>query len=174
VSEINEVVKIEVKKFPKLYIIGKQIRYSFDALDKGDNRLPAFWDKCINENIFAPLESQIGNIYDISYAGVFLDWYLGDSDFTYIVGMLMEDGTVIPDGYIVRELAETEVALCWVKCKELAKTRVVSFESTDKAIKKIGRDFSRMKWCIDLYDFTRSMTPDENGYVILDCYIPLD
>ena len=172
--DMNEVVKLEVIKLPKLYIVGKEIRYSHVALDNGDNRLPAFWEKCIKDNVFAPLEAQTDSIYINSHASVFLDWYLGDDDFTYIVGMLMKDGAAIPDGYVVRELAETDAALCWVKCKELAATRAVPFESTAEAIKKIGRDFSGMRWCIDLYDRLRSETPDENGYVILDCYIPLD
>ena len=173
-AEMNEVVKLEVIKMPRLYIVGKEIRYSYEALDNGDNRLPDFWRKCIEEDVFAPLELQKNYVYDTSHASVFIDWYLGDSNFTYIVGILMKEGASIPDGYIVRELAETEAALLWVKCKALPETRVVPFESTDKAIKKIGRDFSGMKWCIDLYDRLRSTTPDENDYVILDCYIPLN
>jgi len=170
----NDVVKIEVIKLPKLFIVGKKICYADEALNKGDNRLPAFWDKCIKENSFAPLESQKEYVYNPSPVGVFTDWYLGDGNFTYIVGMLMKDGVTVPDGYICRELAETEAALLWVKCKAITETRAVPFESTSSAIKSIGRDFSKMKWCIDLYDDTRSTIPDENGYVILDCYIPLD
>ena len=172
--DMNEILKLEVITLPKLYIVGKQICYNNEALDNGDNRLPAFWEKCIEENIFAYLESQKDYIYSNSHTGVFIDWYLGDGNFTYIVGMLMKDGFTVPSGYVARELAESEVALLWVKCKELKETRTVPFESTSKAIKKIGRDFTKMKWCIDLYDALRSTTPDENGYVILDCYIPLD
>ena len=172
--DMNEVVKIEVIKLPKLYIIGKHIRYSDEALNKGDNRLPAFWEKCIKDDIFAPLESQTNYVYKTSHVSVFLDWYLGDGNFSCIVGMLMKDGATVPDGYTARELAETEAALLWVKCRALNETRTVPFESTAEAIKGIGRDFSQMKWCIDLYDPSRSTTPDENGYVILDCYIPLD
>ena len=172
--EMNEVVKLEVIKLPKLFIVGKEFSYSHEALDNGDNRLPAFWEECIEGNIFTNLESQEDFIYNNSHTGVFFDWYLGDGNFTYIVGMLMKDGFTIPNGYVARELAETEAALLWVKCKELKETRAIPFESTNKAIKNIGRDFSKMKWCIDLYDAFRSTTPDENGYVILDCYIPLD
>ena len=69
----NEVVKIEIIKFPKLYIVGKKLTYNNEALDSGDNRLPAFWDKCIKENIFAPLELQKNYVYHDSPAGVFAD-----------------------------------------------------------------------------------------------------
>jgi len=170
----DEVVRLEVVKLPTLYIVGKAIRYSDEALNNGDNRLPAFWDKCLQDNVFAPLAAQSEYIFLNSYAGVFLDWDLGDGNFTYIVGMLMKYGAVVPDGYVTRELAATDTAWCWVKCKDLAATRAVPFEATAHAIEQIGRDFSAMKWCIDLYDRSRSTTPDENGYVILDCYIPLN
>jgi predicted transcriptional regulator YdeE len=173
-EHLNEVVKIEVVKMPKIYIVGKEIRYSYEALEKGDNRLPAFWDKCYKENIFAPLEMQINCVYDASHAGVFLDWHNSEKNFTYIVGILMKEDIIVPEGYIKRELPESEVALCWVKCKSIAKTRVVPFETTAEAIKKIGRSHSNMKWCIDLFHNIRSLMPDKNGDVLLDCYIPLD
>lgn len=171
---MDELIKFEIIKLPKIYIVGKEIRYSDEALNKGDNRLPGFWDKCYKENTFAPLESQKEYIFDGAHAGVFLDWYAGDGDFSYIVGMLMKEGMSVPEGYFARELAETDAALCWIKCKSITETRTVPFESTAKAIKEIGRDCANMKWCIDLYHRSRSTIPDENGDVILDCYIPLD
>jgi hypothetical protein len=74
----------------------------------------------------------------------------------------------------VRELAETDAALCWIKSKSLSETRAVPFDSAAKAIREIGRSCVNMKWCIDLYHQSRYAVPDKNGYVILDCYIPLD
>ncbi len=171
---MNEVVRLEIIRMPTVYIMGKEIRYSDEALNSGDNRLPEFWDKCCKEGIFAPLTSQLDCIYDSSPVGVFLDWYLGDGNFSYIVGMLMKENAVLPDGYVVRRLEETDAALCWVKCQSITDTRTVPFESTAKAISEAGRSCGNMKWCIDLYNSERSVTPDENGYVILDCYIPLD
>lgn len=171
---MDELVRFEVVRLPKSYIVGKEIRYSDEALNNGDNRLPAFWDRCYVEDIFAPLESQEKYIFDRSHAGVFLDWYLGDGDFSYIVGMLMKEGVTVPEGYVIRELKETDAALCWVKCRSITETRTVPFESTAKAIKEIGRSCANMQWCIDLYHHSRSTIPDENGDVILDCYIPLD
>lgn len=171
---MDELAKFEVVRLPKLFIVGKELRYSDKALNTGDNRLPEFWDKCYEENIFAPLESQSEHIYDISHAGVFLDWYLGNGDFSYIVGLLMKEGATVPEGFVVRELAETDAALCWVKCKSITETRTVPFSSAAKAIKDIGRDCANMKWCADIYHPSRSTIPDESGNVILDCFIPLD
>jgi len=171
---MEDLVKFEIIKLPSIYIVGKEIRYSDAALNNGDNRLPGFWEMCYKENAFAPLEAQTEYVLNHSHAGVFLDWYLGDGDFSYIVGMLMKEGVTIPEGYAARELAETDAALCWVKSKSLTETRAVPFESTAKAIKENGRSCANMKWCIDLYHRSRSVIPDENGEVILDCYIPLD
>ena len=171
---MDDIVKLEVIKLPTLYIIGKELRYSDAALNSGDNRLPAFWDKCYAEGVFTLLEAQAAYLFNASRVGVFLDWYLGDGDFSYIVGMLMKEGASVPQGYTVRKLSASDVALCWVKSNTLFKTRTVPFESTAKAIKKVGRSCTNMKWCIDLYNDERTTIPDENGYVILDCYIPLD
>jgi predicted transcriptional regulator YdeE len=171
---MDDLVKFEIIKFPKTFIVGKKFRYSYDALDSGDNRLPAFWDICYKDNIFAPLELQTKYIFNSSHTGVFFDWHLGDRDFSYIIGLLMKDKVAVPEGYSIYELNETDVALCWIKCKSLNKNRAVPFESTAKAIEENGRSCNNMKWCIDLYDHSRSTIPDENGYVILDCYVPLD
>lgn len=171
---MDDLVRIEVIRLPELYIVGREIRYSDDALNSGDNRLPAFWDACCEEGVFAPLEAQTAHLFHDSPAGVFLDWDLGDGDFSYIVGMLMTEGMAVPEGYAARTLAKTDAALCWIKSRTVLQTRTVPFESTAKAIADIGRSCARMKWCIDLYDRSRSTTPDENGDVIVDCYIPLD
>ena len=171
---MNEIVKCEVVKLPKIYIAGKEIRHSDKALNCGDNRLPSFWNQCYENDVFAVLESQPEYIFDMSHVGVFMDWDLGDGEFSYIVGMLMKSGAAIPEGYSMRELKETDVAHCWVKTKSLLDTRTVPFESTARAIKEIGRSFGNMQWCADIYHPLRSVEPDENGEVILDCYIPLD
>lgn len=171
---MDDLVKFEILKLPKICIVGKELRYSDEALNHGDNRLPAFWTECCKENIFAPLAVQTEYVFDSSPVGAFLDWYLGDGDFSYIVGLMMKEGVTVPPGYRSRELKETEVALCWVKCKALNETRAAPFDSAAKAIQDSGHSFTNMKWCIDLYHHTRSTTPDENGNVILDCYIPVE
>lgn len=171
---MNDLVKFEIIKLPKICIVGKELRYSDQALNEGDNPIPAFWNTCYEEDIFTPLELQTEYIFDRSPIGFFTDWYLGDGNFTYVVGMLMNEGVTVPPGYYVCELEETEVALCWVKCKSLTNTRTVPFESTAKAIEESGHSFANMKWCMDLYHHTRSTTEDENGNVILDCYVPIE
>ena len=159
---------------PKLWIVGKELRYSDAALSSGDNRRPAFWNDCYNAQIFDSLEERKDLHFDGSHAGVFIDWYLGDGDFSYIVGMLMKAPPTDLQGYDLRELPETEAAVIWVKCKEAAETRTVPFEPIAKALKEIGRSCAKMKWCADVFHSARFKEPDESGCVIVDCYIPLD
>ena len=96
---MDDLIKFEVVRPPKCLIIGKEIRYSDEALNNGDNRLPACWNECYLDNIFVPLKSQVEYIYNDSHAGGFTDWYLSDGDFSYIVGMLMKEGAAVPEGY---------------------------------------------------------------------------
>ena len=104
---------------------------------------------------------------------MFLDWHL-DDNFTYIVVLLMLEGVIVPDEYVILELPESDVALLWVKATSLAETRVVPFKTTSAAIHKLSRNLTNMKWCADPFHHTRSVIPDKNGEVILYCYIPLD
>lgn len=171
---MEELVRYEVISLPRLLVVGKALRYSDKALNTGDNRLPGFWNSCYNENLFAPLEAQESFIFNCAHAGVFIDWDLGDGDFTYIVGILMRQGVIIPSGYIAKELEECEVLYCWIKSQTLMQTRTASFDPIAEAIAKLGRSCANMRWCADLYHPVRSLTPDEEGKVILDCYVPLD
>ncbi|MCL2446935.1 MAG: GyrI-like domain-containing protein [Oscillospiraceae bacterium] len=170
---MSDIAKFEIIQLPKLIAVGKKFRYSHEALDSGDNRLPSFWAKCYAENIFAPLESQAEHVFNGSHAGVFFDWRR-DSNFSYIIGLLMKESATIPPGYSSYEIAATDVALIWAKSKDLMETRAVPWGSADEAITASGRSCANMPWCADVFHPSRSTTPNENGETILDCYIPLD
>lgn len=170
-----QLVQFEIIALPKVYIVGKEIRYSDEALNQGDNRLPGFWDECCMKNVFAPLEAQTESVFDGSHVGVFLDWNLGDGNFSYIVGMLMKEGVTVPDGHFIRELAETDVAVGWIKGAFAGRGGYGNaYDLVVKAIQEYGRSNDKMTWCMERYDSLRFTSPDECGEVILDCYIPLD
>ncbi|ACL74788.1 hypothetical protein, partial [Ruminiclostridium cellulolyticum] len=67
---MSELVKFEVKKLPRIKLVGKELRYNMEAHMKGDNRMPAFWDKCFANEIFLLLEKQTEFVYDSAYVGV--------------------------------------------------------------------------------------------------------
>ena len=171
---MGELIKFEIGELPDILIVGKEIRHSMEALMKGDNPIPAFWDLCFSEGIFAELEDQSGNIHDPAYVGVMVDWDRGDGDFSYIVGMLMKTGADVPDGFICREVNATKVAIGWIKGADVADVCSKAHEYTEKALKAEGFTCKKITWCMELYNCPRFTEPDENGDIILDYYIPID
>ncbi len=171
---MSELIKFEVKRLPNIKLVGKELRYNMEAHMKGDNRIPAFWDKCFTDGTFSLLEKQTSFIYDSAYVGVMLDWDNGDGDFSYIVGMLMKDGVSVPDGYYYKDIEETDVAIGWIKGKNTADVCSSAHSLTEQAIKENGYKCDKMKWCMELYNCPRFTTPDENGDIILDYYIPIN
>lgn len=171
---MGELIKFNLKKLPSLKLVGKELRYNMEAHMKGDNRIPTFWEKCFADGIFSLLEKQVDLVYDNSYVGVMLDWDKGDGDFSYIVGMLMKDDAFVPEGYVCRDIEETDVAIGWIKGKNTADVCSAAHPLTEKAIKENGYKCDQMKWCMELYNCPRFSQPDENGDIILDYYIPVD
>ncbi len=171
---MGELVKLEVKRLPKLKLVGKELRYNMEAHMKGDNRIPAFWDKCFSDDTFSILEKQENYVYDNSYVGVMLDWDKGDGDFSYIIGMLMKDGLSVPEGYYCIDLDEADVAIGWIKGKDTADVCSSAHSLTEQALNAEGYSCDKMKWCMELYNCPRFTTPDTNGDIILDYYIPIN
>ncbi len=171
---MSELIKFEVKRLPSIKLVGKDLRYNMEAHMKGDNQIPAFWDKCFTDEIFSLLEEQTNFIYDSAYVGVMIDWDKGDGDFSYIVGMLMKDGVSVPEGYYYKDIEETDVAIGWIKGKNTEDVCSSAHSLTEQAINENGYKCDKMNWCMELYNCPRYTTPDENGDIILDYYIPIN
>lgn len=171
---MGEMIKLDVKKLPPLKLVGKEIRYNMESHMKGDNRMPAFWDRCFKEDIFSPLQAQVDFVYDNAYVGVMIDWDKGDGNFSYIVGMLMLEGVSIPDNYVHRDIEETDVAIGWIKGENTADVCSTAHSQTEQSLKEKGYKCAQMKWCMELYNCPRFTVPDEKGHIILDYYIPID
>ena len=167
-------IKLQIHTLPQLIVVGKEIRYSMDAHMKGDNRMPALWDECFAAGVFAPLEAQTDMVFDDAYVGIMLDWDRGDGDFSYIVGLLMKPGCAVPEGYAARELTPCEAAVGWIQGKDTQDVCGAAHELTMEALRSQGRSCDSMKWCMELYNCPRFTTPQDNGLIILDYYIPCD
>lgn len=168
-----EFIQLEVIDIPTLIVVGKEIRYSMEALMQGDNRLGALWDVCFSGNVFESLEMQPKYVYDSAYVGAMLDWDKGDGDFTYICGMLMREGAQIPEGYASHKLTATKVAVGWIRGTGVEDVCSSAHEQTEQALKEKGYDCNGMAWCMEVYNCPRFTVPDENGHIILDYYIPI-
>ncbi len=171
---MGDLIKFEVKKLPKIKLVGKELRYNMELHMQGENRIPTFWDKCFENEIFLPLEEQADFIYAKDYVGVMLDWDKGDGDFSYVIGMLMKDGVSVPEGYYCTDIGETNTAIGWIIGENTYDVCSTAHQQTEKALMEKGYTCDNMKWCMELYNCPRFTTPDENGNIILDYYIPID
>lgn len=169
-----KLVKFEVKELPKLCVVGKELRYNMEKHMQGDNRIPAFWEACFANETFSTIEKQVDYVYDPAYIGIMMDWDKGDDDFSYICGMLMKEGVTIPEGFIIRDIEPTKVAIGWIQGKDTADVCSNAHNQTIQVLNSEGYNCDKMKWCMELYNCPRFTTPDENGEIILDYYIPCD
>lgn len=167
-------IDFEVKSLPQLKLVGKELRHSMEAQMKGDNPLPGFWGECFGEDAFAPLEAQADQVYDPSYVGVMIDWARGDGMFSYVVGMLMKPDAVVPEGYYSVMLDETHAAVGYIRGKDTADVCDNAHELTEAALKEKGLNCDGMAWSMELYNCPRFTTPDADGNIVLDYYIPLN
>jgi len=173
-KRMAELIHFETKELPDLVVIGKEIRYSMEKLMQGDNPLPKFWGTCFEEGIFGALESQAEHVFDDSYVGFMTDWDLGDGDFSYVVGMMMKEGAQIPDGYAVKKLPACKAAVGWIRGDDTADVCSAAHEMTVGALKEKGHQCETMRWSMELYNCPRFTTPDNEGKITLDYYVPVD
>lgn len=165
--------KFEIVELPKIYLVGKESKYNIELHIKGDNRIPAFWDKCLADGTFPVLEKKSEHICEPAYVGTTIDWDMGYGTFSYICGMLFKEAVTVPDGYVMRELGAEKVGLCWIKGKNTEDVCSNAHRLAEQAIKSNGFYPNQMKWTMELFNNPRYTTPDENGEIILDYYIPL-
>ncbi len=167
-------VRFETKAMPDLLVIGKEIRYSMEEQMQGNNRIPGLWDACFAGNAFAPLEAQADFVYDDAYVGVMIDWDKGDGDFSYICGMLMKPGADTPEGYSARALPAGMAAIAWIYGKDVGDVCSSAHQMTEQKLRAEGMTNAKMRWCMELYNCPRFTTPDADGNIILDYWIPVD
>ena len=165
-----QLVHFETIEQPALIFVGKAIRANMNDFAKGVNPIPAFWGKCFSDNVFATLEAQAEFVHDAGYGGLMID-AVADGAFTYICGMMMMSGVKIPEGFTSHELAPTQVAVTWIKGRDVMEVCKPAHEMSLAALKEKGFRWTG-PWCMELYTCPRFTTPDENGDIIIDFYMP--
>ena len=171
---MGKLMRFEIREMPEVRVIGKQIRYSMDAMMHGDNRIPGLWEQCFADGIFGRLEADAAQVYDPAYVGIMLDWDRGDGDFTYVCGMLMKPGAETPEGYVSYPISAAKAAVGYIQGSDVQDVCGSAHAETEKALREHGHTNANMGWCMELYNCPRFTKPDENGQIILDYYIPID
>lgn len=164
-----ELIKMQYVTMPASVVVGKSITVSMSEM--ANNPIPAFWGRCFEQGLFAPLEAQADMVVEDSYVG----WmrFLSQDSFEYVCGMLMKPGCQIPGGYLAIEKPETDVAIGWVQGKE-SDVYPAAHHLTEQGMINDGYKMNMQAgWSMELYNCPRFTTPNEQGLIILDYIIPV-
>lgn len=170
---MGTLIKLEIDEIPEVMFVGKEIKHNRNAMAEGDNPIPAFWARCFQDGTFQALEAMHSHIYHYGYAGVMLDWDEKYNHFTYVVGMMMKPGADIPRGFVSHTINAAKVAIGWLQGKGASDVGANAYEHTERAVYENGYSCNHMKWCMELFTHPRYTTPDKNGNIIMDYYLPV-
>jgi predicted transcriptional regulator YdeE len=168
---LASIVKIDFIDFGPARVLGKKIR---TRVGGGNNPIPQFWMKCMEDGTFQTLEAMSEYMLDSSYIGWEGEYDPISKEFSYIVGMFMKPDAPVPDGFTFRDLPACKMAIGWIKGKE-PEIYMEGMDLTIKAIKEKGYDYDNAEgYMIEVYTCERFGTPQSKGEkeVILDYYIP--
>lgn len=168
---MGKIIKCEIKELPKLFVVGKELLINMQE-HKTNNRMGGFWQDCFADGTLSTLEEQADFVFEDAYVGFMADWDKVDGNFVYVVGMLLKEGFILPEGFVARELPSQSVAIGWIQGKDTADVCAPAHELTEKALTEQGYTSQGMAWCMEYYGCPRFTTPNENGEIILDYYIP--
>jgi len=164
-------VNIIFTDFGPARVIGKEIKVKVGG---EYNPIPQFWMKCFEEGTFQVLESMSDYILDPSYVGWEGDYDPDTNEFSYIVGMLMNPNTPVPERFDFRDLPACKMAISWIKGVE-PEIYMEGTPLTVTAMKENGFEYDdSVGYMIEVYTYERFVAPQEKGEkeVILDLYIP--
>jgi predicted transcriptional regulator YdeE len=169
-----ELLNFETTVLPETLVIGKQTRIPMESVKGPENPLPGFWDKCHADGTFQALEAMGDFIYNKDYVGVMLDWDRGDGNFTYVVGMLMKVGAAVPEGFVSYTIGPSKVAFSWIRGENTADACAGAHTLTEMFLEECGLSCENMTWSMELYNCPRYTSPNADGEIIIDYYVPLD
>ncbi|MDR3276198.1 MAG: hypothetical protein LBT11_03135 [Treponema sp.] len=167
-----KLIKFEVKKLPKLCVIGKEIRAKMTEMMGTNNPIPAFWGQCMSGHVFTTLEKTLGeNMYDPAYVGFMK--MLNEDEVINVCGMLMKPDTKAPEGFVSYDLESFTAGIGWIQGKE-PDIYAAEHALVGEAVKNAGYKYDDSKgFAIELYNCPRYTNPDENGNKIIDYYMPI-
>jgi predicted transcriptional regulator YdeE len=164
-----EIIKVYKEHLPSLRFIGKCYTNADRVGDFGHK-----WGQWFENGWFEQLE-KIGELKDIEngYLGFMrcngLDF---ENTFEYWIGMFFPDNTEVPEGFTYIDLADSEVAVCWIKGKEaegiydMHDACIAIFQENE--ISNFKSDDKNRAYFFERYNCPRFTSPDEAGNVILD------
>jgi len=131
----------------------------------------------MKDSSFTKLETFSDFIHDSAYVGYMDNYDQATTGFDYICGMMMKPGVAVPEGFVSRTLKPAKVAVGWIKGAKGHEAEIceIAFPLTIKAIEEKGLkpDWSH-GWSMEVYNNPRYTTPDAEGNIIIDLYLPCE
>lgn len=169
-----KLIRLEPVELPGLLAVGRVLRAPMEALMAGENPIPAFWEQCFGDGTFTALEASADGLWDPSYIGLMADFRGKEGMFSYLCGMLFREGADLPEGFEALPIPAGRATLGWVRGQDAGDVCGAAHALTVQGLQAAGQSCERMAWTMELYNCPRFTTPDEEGRVTLDYYIPLD
>lgn len=169
--KMAKLAKIEFVEFGPYKIVGKQIRTK-----PMTNDIPRLWGQRFSDGTYETLLKMKEFIpMDIAddYVGYVRDLH-PDGTFTYLVGMLMETNTPVPNGFTAYDIPSCTIAKAWIQGEEYEIYSGAHSLTVDGMIQNGYKvDWEHYFKC-EVYTDSRFGIPQNNGdkIIILDVYIP--
>ena len=167
---MSELIDYKLIDQPRLFAVGAQVH----VVNQGDNPLPAEWERQFAAGLFGRLEALPG-AYSPDYVGVIHSWPGDMSCFDYTIGMLFTElPEELPEGCTAVELSEGRVMCGYVRGHDAS---YVIAEAHDLVVARVDRagyefDLDRL-FLIEGYNCPHFTTPDEQGSIVFDYYVPV-
>ena len=173
-----KLARFEVVSFPKARVIGKSVPVKLDVgID--DPTITDLLESMTNDGSFDFLGNLPDRITDnpdtVGWMG---DYHPGDTQYTYLAGVLVKPDSTIPDGFVSRDIAQCQMAIAWLQetdGDEGGDIFVDASEHMKKAMKENGYEYDGSNGLFEMeyYSYDRFRVPKERGErVILDFYSP--
>lgn len=163
-----EIIKVYKEQLPLLRFIGKCYT---NADRKGG--FGHKWEEWFGNGWFAALE-RLGELKDIEngYLGLMRCGSDFENTFEYWIGMFLPINTPVPAGFDYIDLAESDVAVAWIKGKEndglygMHDACISKFQ--EHSMGNFMSDEKNRECFFERYNCPRFTDPDEEGNVVLD------
>lgn len=167
-----EIIKTYSQQVPALRFIGK--KYGDD--DRVNGSFGAKWGEWFQNGWFEVIErlheGSSSEIYEDGDAYIGLMRAKDGEPFEYWIGMLMPEGTAVPEGFGFVDFPESTLGVCWVYGSDATGDIYCHEDECAAKLTEAGLEIQNDKdgacWIFERYGCPRFTTPDEKGNVILD------
>lgn len=169
-------IDFEVKLFPPVRVIGKQVTGSIKPGD--ENPVPRLWESMMMDGTLAFLTTMAELVTaDSDTVGWMGEYDPATSCFTYIAGVLTKPGTPVPDGCVARDLPACEMAIASIRGRhEGGDLYAGAHDITWNAMKEHGYEYdsSAGGFEMEYYSHMRFAEPITKGerVVVMEFYSP--